>query len=389
MLACAGALNYADRTAISSVFPLLAEEFHLSDIQLASIGSLFLWSYAACSPVAGLIADRVARGPMVALSLLAWSLVTIWTGLARSTTELLLTRVLLGAAECAYLPAAVGLIGSHHGAETRGRALGIHVAGLNIGLVGGSALAGYLGEAYGWRAGIWLLGAIGILVAAAAWFVLPKDRPERALAGGARLAEQLKGLVSNPVYRLLAIEGMLLSVGTWMFFNWMPLYFREAFGLSLAIAGFSGTGALQISAVTGMLIGGVLSDRAARRSPASRYRIMFVAYLLCAPALMVFLTGASMAAITAMVIYFSFVRAIGSSNETPALCDLLPPQDRSTAQGLLNMLNTTAGGIGVLLAGTLKADWGLGGVFAGVAGLVVLAAGASFAAWRLSQSRAT
>jgi sugar phosphate permease len=60
MLACAGALNYADRTAISSVFPLLAEEFQLSNIQLASIGSMFLWSYAACSPVAGLIADRVS-----------------------------------------------------------------------------------------------------------------------------------------------------------------------------------------------------------------------------------------------------------------------------------------------------------------------------------------
>ena len=63
---------------------------------------------------------------------------------------------------------------------------------------------------------------------------------------------------------LLSLQAMLISVGTWMFFNWMPLYFRESFGLSLAVAGFSGTAVLQLSAVLGALVGGTLSDQAAK-----------------------------------------------------------------------------------------------------------------------------
>jgi hypothetical protein len=41
----------------------------------------------------------------------------------------------------------------------------------------------------------------------------------------------------------------------------------------------------------------------------------------------------------------------------------------------MNMLNTIAGGTGVFVAGALKADWGLNGVFAGVGLLVFFAAG--------------
>jgi hypothetical protein len=41
----------------------------------------------------------------------------------------------------------------------------------------------------------------------------------------------------------------------------------------------------------------------------------------------------------------------------------------------MNTLNTLAGGAGVFVAGYLKADWGLSGVFAGVGLLVVMAAG--------------
>ncbi len=41
LLAGAAALNYADRTSLSAVFPLLQAELHLSDLQLAGIGTLF------------------------------------------------------------------------------------------------------------------------------------------------------------------------------------------------------------------------------------------------------------------------------------------------------------------------------------------------------------
>ena len=75
------------------------------------------------------------------------------------------------------------------------------------------------------------------------------------------------------------------------------------------------------------------------------------------------------------VVLFSFLRSVAASNETAALCDLIDARDRATAQSLMNTLNTLAGGAGVFVAGYLKADWGLSGVFAGVGLLVVIAAG--------------
>ena len=49
----AAGLNYGDRAAISSVFPLLKDELGLSDLALGGLGSAFLWAYAIGSPLAG------------------------------------------------------------------------------------------------------------------------------------------------------------------------------------------------------------------------------------------------------------------------------------------------------------------------------------------------
>jgi predicted MFS family arabinose efflux permease len=107
--------------------------------------------------------------------------------------------------------------------------------------------------------------------------------------------------------------------------------------------------------------------------------MMTFCYLLCAPCLLVFLSGGGMAVISIAVVLFSFMRAVATANETPSMCELIDPRDRATAQSLMNMLNTIAGGTGVFIAGYLKADWGLSGVFAGVAVLVLIAAGLT---WR-------
>ena len=40
-----GCLNYMDRQAIFSVFPILSKELGMSDVQLGLLGSVFLWVY--------------------------------------------------------------------------------------------------------------------------------------------------------------------------------------------------------------------------------------------------------------------------------------------------------------------------------------------------------
>src|SRR6476646_5287829 len=118
LLFVAAGLNYADRTAITAVFPLLRRDLGMSDIGLGATGTVFLWTYAAVSPFAGYLGDRVSRARLLTFSLGAWSIVMACSALAASATQLLIMRAVLGIAEAAYIPAATALIAEHHGSDT-------------------------------------------------------------------------------------------------------------------------------------------------------------------------------------------------------------------------------------------------------------------------------
>ena len=145
LLFLCSALNYANRIALATTFPLLRLDLHMSDVALAAVGSFFSWSYAFASPVAGYIADRFSRSRLIVISLTVWSIAAGLAGFSATVGQLLATRVLLGLAECIYMPAAVVLIASHHPVRTRATAMAIHLNGQNFGLIGGGFLGGYLG----------------------------------------------------------------------------------------------------------------------------------------------------------------------------------------------------------------------------------------------------
>ncbi|MCX6939485.1 MAG: MFS transporter [Verrucomicrobia bacterium] len=385
-LACSAALNYADRSALSSVLPALRTEFALTDVQLGLLGSLFLWGYALGSPLAGVLADGWSRRALVVWSLALWSGVTALMGAANGFLALVLLRLGLGLAECLYLPAATALLADHHGPETRGRAMSIHSLGLNFGVVIGGACAGYLAEHFGWRAGFWVLGLVGIALALAAKYFVA-DGPAAiasaaAAAPRASLAEAARYLLGVPSYHVLLAKAMLAGVGIWIFFNWLPLYFREAFDMSLGAAGFAGTFMLQISTMLGIAFGGWLSDRAAQRGTQRRMLVQGLSYLVAAPFLLLFLSRPGFAVVTLAVSLFSFFRGVGQANENPTLCEVIPVRYRSTAIGLMNTCATAAGGIGVLLAGVIKSTFGLNAIFAGISLLFVIAGAALVYAYR-------
>lgn len=382
VLFCIGSLNYADRSAISAVFPLLRRELGASDVVLAATGSVFLWVYAIASPLWGHLADQVSRSRMIFWSLSAWSLITAATAFVQTSHQLLLARAFLGVAESAYLPAAIALIADFHGSKSRGTALGIHLAGLNFGLIAGGAGAGYLADHFGWRAGFGALGSTGLLLALVARVVLRdqlyQDLPTTAARPASSAFRDYLELIRIPSYLIVLAEAMLVSIGTWIFFNWLPLYFRETFKMSLGMAGFSGTFVLQIAATAGSLLGGFTSDRISGRRAERRMLLMSVCYLAAAPFLLAFRAGSTVSALSLCLLAYSLTRSLGASNEGPMLCDMLRPQLRSSSIALLNTANCIAGGSGVLVTGFLKANFGLAGIFSCVSIILVVAATISF-----------
>ncbi|HWB99689.1 MAG TPA: MFS transporter [Bryobacteraceae bacterium] len=379
-LAFCAAINYADRSALSAVLPALYSEMGLSDMELAALGSVFLWSYALFSPVAGFLADRWSRSRLIVISVASWSLVSVAAGFSVNYAMLLTTRILLGLTESLYLPSATALIADYHGTSSRGTAMAVHSVGLNLGVVAGGAGAGYLADHFGWRMGFIVLGGMGLLIAGLSLFFLrdsgaglpQKAQKHPVLASVGELARIRS-------YVVVLAEVMLVATGVWTFFNWLPLYFRDTFQMSLGSAGFAGTFTLQIATVAGMVMSGYWSDRLATRSRRNRMLLQSMSFLAAAPFLLVFRTQPGFLLVSLSIFLFALLRGMGQANDSPVLCDVVPSRLRSTAIGFMNTCASFSGGLGVFATGYLKSKYGLAGVFSGIsiaflsAGVILLA----------------
>ena len=148
----------------------------MTDAQFGLLTSVFLIIYAILSPLGGYLADRFSRKWVIFISLLVWSVITLWTGFVHSYAELFTTRAIMGISEAFYMPAAVALVMDYHKGSTRSLASGIMMTGLYAGM-GLGGLGGYIATIWDWRFGYQIFGALGIVYAAIVFFTL-KDAPK-------------------------------------------------------------------------------------------------------------------------------------------------------------------------------------------------------------------
>lgn len=376
------ALNYADRSAVASVFPLLRSDLHLSDYALAGVGAVFLWSYAFGSPFGGMIADRKRRSRVLVTSLAGWSLVMMLTSLARGAHSLLIFRGLLGIAECAYLPSAYALLSDHHDKDTKATAVGIHICGMNVGVVGGSTMAAALGVRVGWRSDFIVLGAIGLVLTAVCAMVV-KEGPLRQQETSSKKAvfAGFRGLLTQPVYLWIVCASMLIAVVAWSLLNWLPLFFHDYFRLGLTASSFASSASLQSAAILGAFGGGIISDQLARGGKSRRIVMLICTRAFAAPLLLLFLVPLGPKPISVLIFAYSLSIQLGAGGEVAAICEAVPEEQQATALGLFNLANTVAGGAGIVGTIYLEHRFGWTTAIACLSASVVLAAGSLTMAW--------
>jgi MFS family permease len=92
LLFIVGALNYLDRTMITTMRSSIIEAMPMTEGQFGLLTSVFLWTYGLLSPFAGFLADRFNRSRVIIGSLFVWSAVTWMTAHATTFEQLLATR---------------------------------------------------------------------------------------------------------------------------------------------------------------------------------------------------------------------------------------------------------------------------------------------------------
>lgn len=353
--------NYADRQAIFSVFPVLQSEMGLSKVQLSFVGASFMYVYALIGPLAGIIGDRFSRKFLIIAGLIFWSVVTMATALSTEYWHLVLCRALEGFGEAFYFPASMALISEYHGPETKSRAMGFHQSSVYAGSIAGGALSGYLAQHYGWRSGFYLFGGAGILLGVILLFTLkePARKQTQSELDAHATLDYTQGnlwadiaeIFRTPMVRVLMAVFVGANFVFSVFTTWMPTFLKEKFGLSLSLAGFSGTAYQQTFSMIGVVVGGVLADRLARRYLGGRMMAQTVG--LFGGVAFIFLTGwtLSMPLLILALSGFGFFKGIYDANIWASLYDVVKPQRRATALGLMNSI----GWLGAAVAPTVIA----------------------------------
>lgn len=383
LLFFSGFLNLEDRVVIFSVMPLVRQELQLSDLFVGALMSVFLWTYALCSPLAGYFGDRWSRRRVIVGCLILWSVVTVAAGLATSPAQLMATRVLLAVTEAFYLPAALALVADYHSSATRAKAVATLVIGMNLGPVVGGAGAGWIGDHYGWRPTLIALGGAGVLLAAMqALFLrdiavgasdLSAATPQPPARAGLR--ETVWEILRTPSVVAIMIAVAIFSLGAWMLITWLPLFLYETFKLNLTQSGFFGNLAITGPVFLGALGGGLLSDHLGAKHPRRRLALLLGFYVLAIPWPILFSVATGPAMVLSSVFLFQLCRALGELNSHPLIFELVAPEKRSTAVGMSNCLNSLFGGVGALAVGRYRESLGFQTVFGLVPIIIALVAG--------------
>ena len=168
------ALNGADTSTISAIAPQLESSLHIGNTKIGLLVSVGLIVGAVFTIPVGLFVDRARRIPLLAISILLWSIASLLSAFAGGYGSLLLTRLALGAVTATATPAIASLTGDYFPAGERGRIyawiLGGEVGGAAVGYI----LSGSVASLIDWRAAFVVLAIPGFFLARSLWRTIPE-----------------------------------------------------------------------------------------------------------------------------------------------------------------------------------------------------------------------
>ncbi|WP_292751778.1 MFS transporter [Methanobrevibacter sp.] len=137
--------------AVMVVVPSIASEFHMSNIVQNWVIIIFLLVVAVLSVPAGQISGKYGLKKVTILSVILFIIISIVNVLVASSEQFLLCRVVLGISLSFINVTSMAMIVSAFAPEERGKALGINITGVYIGLSLSPVLGGILNYQLGWR----------------------------------------------------------------------------------------------------------------------------------------------------------------------------------------------------------------------------------------------
>lgn len=265
------AFNFIDRQLLAILQESIKADLGLSDSQLGLLaGFAFALFYATAGIPIARWADHSNRRNIVAASVFIWSFMTAISGFVQNFSQILLARIGVGVGEAGGSPPSHSIISDIFPPEKRASAIGFYSTGVNIGILFGFLLGGWINEYFGWRTAFLVVGAPGILLAVLVRFTLAE--PIRGLSenksvdtGGTSFAGVMKLLWSRRSFRHMALAGALNAFAGYSTASWTASFMIRSYDMATGELGTWLAFTSGVCGAIGVFFGGVIADRLAPR----------------------------------------------------------------------------------------------------------------------------
>lgn len=360
LLMLAYTLSMCDRMILSILFPDIKAEFGLTDTQLGLLGGIsFALFYATMGLPIARLSDQYNRKRIIITSLVVFSLMTAFSGLAAGFVSLLILRIGVGIGEAGVNPASHSIIADYFPPQRRAFAMAILMLGASLGMMLGFVGGGFIAEAYGWRIAMVSVGVPGLLLAVVMARVLRE--PGRGTYESETppppppILTTAATMWANPAMRHLIAGSVVAGLVGYGFTQWLPTFFIRAHDLSQSQTGMLMAGVFGISGAIGALAAGKWFDRLSRRGFQYGMRMLAVVPFFTIP---FFIMGLLADNLTAAILLFIIPGFAGNYviGPTIAMIQTLSPVHMRAVSSAIKMLclNLIGMGLGPLLVGVLS-----------------------------------
>ena len=370
LIFAACAIAYTDRVNLAVAAVAMRTQFGWSQTEKGMVLASFFVGYMLCMFFAGVLSTRFGGHRVLGWSVVIWSVFTLLTPPAAmvSLPVLFAARIGMGMGEAAMFPAAYEMFGRWVPATERGSATGLLFTGIPLGTVLGLSGSGWLIGHYGWGAAFYGFGVLGF-VWAIWWFRDIRNDP----ATDARVGDEERAMLPAPMtpaetaskvaYRRLLLNAPVLGImaahfaGTWNMYvllSWLPSYFRDVQGLSLASSGLY-SALPWVAMAVGTNGAARMSDRLIARGVAVttvRKRMQCTGLGMVAALMLLLQAAHSPGSALVLLCLATTAGGIGVSGFTAGVLDVAP-RHSGIVYAFSNIFATLPGIVGVAVTGWL------------------------------------
>jgi MFS family permease len=360
LLVLAYTLSISDRMILSILFPDIKAEFGLSDTQLGLLGGIsFALFYSTMGLPIARLSDQYSRKRIIIASLVIFSFMTAFSGLAAGFISLLLFRIGVGIGEAGVNPASHSIIADYFPPQRRAFAMATLMLGGSFGMMLGFVGGGFIAEAYNWRIALVSVGVPGLLLAV----VMARSLQEPAR--GTFEAETppppppilttAATMWANPAMRHLMAGSIVAGLMSYGLTQWLPTFFIRTHDLSQSQTGLMMAGVFGILGAIGALVAGKWFDRLSIRGFQYGMWMLAIVPFVSMP---FFIMGLFADNLTTAMLLFIIPGFAGNCflGPTLAMVQTLSPVHMRAVSSAIKMLclNLIGLGLGPLLVGVLS-----------------------------------